>query len=77
MIGRRCRVNWPALALAVFSLSLFLPLTALSSQKDQQLAATDDVKSLFKQARKEDRKWRFDNAEKIYRRIDRTRSKVF
>src|SRR4051812_28019105 len=69
MIGWRCRVNWPALVLGVFSLSLFLPLTVLSSQKDQQLPQTNDVKTLFKQARKEDRKWRFDNAEKLYRRI--------
>jgi tetratricopeptide (TPR) repeat protein len=69
MIGWRCRVNWPALVLGVFSLSLFLPLTTFSAQKDQQLPQIDDVKTLFKQARKEDRKWRFDNAEKIYRRI--------
>jgi len=69
MIGRRCRVNWPALVLGVLSLSLFLPLIAFSAQRDQQLPPTDDVKSLFKQARKEDRKWRFNNAEKLYRRI--------
>jgi predicted aspartyl protease/thioredoxin-like negative regulator of GroEL len=35
---------------------------------DQQ-QPSDDVKTLFKQARKEDRKWRFENAEKLYREI--------
>lgn len=68
MIGRRYRVNWPAIALSVFTFALIAPAAPLAFT-DQQQPSPDDVKSLFKRARKEDRKWRFDNAEKLYRQI--------
>ena len=66
MIGRRNRVNWPVFVIAALTLALLSP-ALLRAKTDQQVASTDDAKALFKQARKEDRKWRFDNAERLYR----------
>ena len=66
MEGRRYRVSWPVIVLSVFALALFAPLGALA-EADQQQLPSNDAKSLFKQARKEDRKWRFDSAERLYR----------
>src|SRR5512147_690284 len=66
MIGRRFRVNWPAFLLSALTLALLTP-TFTRAVPDQQQPSADDPKSLFKQARKHDRKWRFDSAEKLYR----------
>jgi tetratricopeptide (TPR) repeat protein len=72
MIGRRSRFDWPGFVRRACLLVVFLPilgLPVLADIPDQQQPATDDVKSLFKQARKEDRQGRFDDAERLYRQI--------
>src|SRR6478609_7377983 len=66
MVGQRFRVYWPVAVLAALTLVLLAP-SLVPAQAVQQLPTADDPKELFKQARKEDRKWRFDNAEKLYR----------
>ena len=66
MVGRRYRVKWPSIVLTALTLALLSP-SFIRAATDQQLPTTDDPKSLFKQARKEDRKWRFEAAEKLYR----------
>jgi tetratricopeptide (TPR) repeat protein len=72
MIGRRSRFDWPGFVRRAFLLSVFLPIItviAFANFPDQQQPPTDNVKSLFKQARKEDRSGRFENAERLYRQI--------
>ena len=66
MVGRRYRVRWPVIVLNALAL-VFLNPSFIRAVTDQQLPTTDDPKSLFKQARKDDRKWRFETAEKLYR----------
>jgi cytochrome c-type biogenesis protein CcmH/NrfG/predicted aspartyl protease len=65
MKRRRCRINWPGLALRLFLAALLLPVANLAADIDQP--PLDDAKSVYKQAKKEDRKGRFDTAEKLYR----------
>jgi len=66
MVGRRYRGFWPIVLLPALALVLLVP-SFIIAETDRQLPASDDPKSLFKQARKEDRKWRFENAERLYR----------
>src|SRR5437763_15873060 len=66
MVGQRFRAYWPVAVLAALILIVLAP-SLIQAQAAQPLPAADDPKELFKQAREEDRKWRFDNAEKLYR----------
>jgi predicted aspartyl protease/Flp pilus assembly protein TadD len=71
MMGRRYRWDRNRLATRLFILAILAvsaPISAFSIVIDQQ-TVLDDVKSLYKQARKEDRKGRFESAEKLYRQI--------
>jgi len=72
MVRRESLFNWPELVtrlcLLTFALAS-LSLIAFSQTIDDQLVSATDPKALFKLGRKEDRKGRIDNAEKIYRRI--------
>jgi tetratricopeptide (TPR) repeat protein/predicted aspartyl protease len=65
MKGRLCRFGLFRVALCLFLAAVFLPAFNFAADVDQP---TDDAKSVYKQARKEDRKGRFDAAEKLYRR---------
>jgi len=51
--------------LRLFLAALLLPVANLAADIDQP--PLDDAKSVYKQAKKEDRKGRFDTAEKLYR----------
>jgi len=71
MIGRGSRFSWPGLVTRLCFLSsaiLFATSASLSQSLDEQLISVSDPKILYKLGRKEDRKGRLDNAEKVYRR---------
>ena len=66
MVGRRYRVDWPVIVIGALAIAM-LGSISVFAETDQQQPSTDDAKTLYKQARKDDRKWRFDSAEKLYR----------
>lgn len=66
MIRRRCRFYLPTLALRLFLVALLLQSASFAADVDQP--SLDNAKSVYKQAKKEERKGRWDSAEKLYRR---------
>ena len=71
MIGRRRYFPWSKLFIGVFAFTFVFAnfhQIAFASDTDQQVPV-GDLRSLFKQARKLDRKSQFDEAEALYRRI--------
>jgi len=67
MRGRQSRIRWFGLPICLL-VSVFLIAPAVSAA-DADDPANSDAKSIYKQARKEDRKGRYDAAEKLYRRV--------
>ena len=62
-------LNVPARAFSLFLLLFGQAVVGLAVSGDQQIPTADDIKPLYKKARKEDRKGRYDSAEQLYRRI--------
>ena len=72
MIRRESRCDWPGLVTRLCILAAALTsasVVTLSQTVDEQLTTLSDPKTLYKLGRKEDRKGRSDNAEKVYRRV--------
>jgi len=65
-MGRRCRFDHVGLVILLSLSGLLFTSSALAFDADEP--ANGDAKSIYKQAKKEDRKGRFDSAEKLYRR---------
>ena len=66
-MGRRCRFDHVGLVILLSLSGLLFTSSALAFDADEP--ANGDAKSIYKQAKKEDRKGRFDSAEKLYRRV--------
>lgn len=67
MNGRQSRAGWFRLPIGLLFSVLLLSIGTLAADADDP--ANGDVKSIYKQARKEDRKGRYESAEKLYRRV--------